>query len=108
LSGEQFALPEAIAVLRETRKRRGDGQMVCVSGADPLNLVGTVLPGDKVPALAGNRILFRDGAAIAKLVSGKFEYSPELGPNEREIARLQLARAHASEAAALSGRSRSQ
>ena len=92
LSGEQFALPEAIPVLREARKRPRTGEMVCVSGADPLNLVGTVLPGDKVPAFAANRILYRDGAVIATLIAGKFEYVHDLAPQEREEARVHLVR----------------
>ncbi|HLX03457.1 MAG TPA: ATP-dependent DNA helicase, partial [Trinickia sp.] len=96
ISGEQFALPEAIPVLREVRKQRQSGtsqtQMVCVCGADPLNLVGTILPGDKIPALAGNRVLFRDGVPIATLIAGKFEYSTELDALAKEDARLRLAR----------------
>jgi len=92
LSGEQFALPEAIPVLRDVRKRPGDSALVCVSGADPLNLVGTVLPGDKIPALAGNRIVFRDGVLVAKLISGQFEFVAELSADERERARAQLTR----------------
>jgi ATP-dependent Lhr-like helicase len=92
LSGEQFALPEAIPVLRETRKRPVNGTLVCVSGADPLNLVGTILPGDKIPALAGNRIVFRDGVPIATLISGHFDFLAELSPDERERARGQLTR----------------
>ena len=71
LVGEQFALPEAIAPLRAMRQRADDGELVCLSGCDPLNLVGTVLVGDKVPALAGSRVLYRDGMAIAALVGGK-------------------------------------
>ncbi|MET3821042.1 ATP-dependent Lhr-like helicase [Burkholderia sp. PvR073] len=92
LAGEQFALPEAIPILRELRRQPGDGQYVCVTGADPLNLAGTLLPGDKVPALAGNRVLFRDGVPVASLVSGAFHYAPELPPAAREDARLRLAR----------------
>ena len=92
LAGEQFALPEAIPILRELRRQPGDGQYVCVTGADPLNLAGTLLPGDKVPALAGNRVLFRDGVPVASLVSGAFHYAPELSPAAREDARLRLAR----------------
>jgi ATP-dependent Lhr-like helicase len=96
ISGEQFALPEAIALLRAVRKEREHGQdlaqVFCVCGADPLNLVGTLLPGDKVPALAGNRVLFRDGAPIATLVAGQFTYAPDLDANEKESARLHLAR----------------
>ena len=53
---------------------------MCVTGADPLNLAGTLLPGDKVPALAGNRVLFRDGVPVASLVSGAFHYAPNCHP----------------------------
>lgn len=94
IAGEQFALPEAIPVLREVRRQPGDGQFVCVTGVDPLNLAGTLLPGDKVPALAGNRLLFRDGVPIASLVSGTFHYAADLMPAAREDARLRLARRH--------------
>jgi ATP-dependent Lhr-like helicase len=94
IAGEQFALPEAIPVLREVRRQPGDGQYVCVTGVDPLNLAGTLLPGDKVPALAGNRVLFRDGVPIASLVSGTFHYAADLTPAAREDARLRLARRH--------------
>jgi ATP-dependent Lhr-like helicase len=91
LSGEQFALPEALPLLREVRKRTPDGQYVCVCAADPLNIVGTILPGEKVPALMGNRLAFRDGACVATLISGKFEFASDLTPADREAARLCLA-----------------
>ena len=45
LAGEQFALPEAIPLLREVRRRPQDGSLVAVCGVDPLNLAGTLLPG---------------------------------------------------------------
>ena len=91
LSGEQFALPEALALLREVRKRTPDGQYVGVCAADPLNIVGTILPGEKVPALVGNRIAFRDGVCVATLISGKFEFASDLTPADREAARHCLA-----------------
>lgn len=72
LSGEQFALPEAIAPLRAVRQRPRDGSLVAVCGADPLNLVGSILAGANVPALTGSRILYRDGIPVATLVSGTF------------------------------------
>jgi ATP-dependent helicase Lhr and Lhr-like helicase len=75
LAGEQFALPEAIPLLREVRRHATDGVFVCVSATDPLNLAGTLLTGDKVPAVAGNRLLFRDGIVIATLVGGEFNFS---------------------------------
>ena len=82
LSGEQFALPEAIPMLREVRRRAHDGALVCLSGIDPLNLCGTLLPGEKVPALAGNRLLYRDGLPVATQVAGKFHYLVEVSAEE--------------------------
>ncbi|MDQ2822273.1 MAG: DEAD/DEAH box helicase [Pseudomonadota bacterium] len=82
-SGEQFALPEAIPLLREMRRRTLDNTLVCIAGIDPLNLCGTLLPGAKVPAVAGNRILFRDGAPVATIVAGKIDYLIDPGV-ERE------------------------
>ncbi len=72
LTGEQFALPEAIAPLRAIRNKPRDGSLVGVCGADPLNLVGHLLAGTRVPNLAGARVLYRDGAPIAALVAGEF------------------------------------
>jgi ATP-dependent Lhr-like helicase len=88
LSGEQFALPEAIPLLRDMRRRQHDGGLVCISGIDPLNLCGTLLPGDKVPALAGNRLLFRDGIPVATMVAGKFHYLN--GTQDRELLQAHL------------------
>ncbi len=71
ISGEQFALPEAIGSLRSLRKSAAKGELITVSGADPLNLVGIITPGPRVAAVANNRILFRDGIAVAALEAGK-------------------------------------
>ncbi|MDH0749059.1 DEAD/DEAH box helicase [Pseudomonas sp. GD03842] len=78
LAGEQFALPEAIPVLREVRKRPLDGSLIGVSGVDPLNLAGTLLPGVKVPAVVGNRLVYCDGVPIAAVIAGKPQYWGEL------------------------------
>ncbi|MFX1739154.1 DEAD/DEAH box helicase [Paraburkholderia sp. A1RI_3L] len=91
LSGEQFALPEAIPVLREVRRHANDGVLVCVSATDPLNLVGTVLAGDKVPAVAGNRVLFRDGVPVATLAGGRFDYLGDFDPTTKNQMRMRLA-----------------
>ncbi len=66
-SGEQYALTEAVGSLRALRKQPKKGVLVSVSAADPLNLVGIATPGDRLPALAGNRLLYRDGEPIAIL-----------------------------------------
>ncbi|AYF90572.1 DEAD/DEAH box helicase [Pseudomonas sp. DY-1] len=71
VSGEQFALPEAVGLLREVRKRPLDGQLISLAACDPLNLLGTLLNGTKVPAVSGNRLLLRDGVPVATLVAGK-------------------------------------
>ena len=59
--GEQFALPDAVGRLRAVRKLEKSGELVVLCGADPLNLVGILTPEARVPAIARNRILFRDG-----------------------------------------------
>jgi ATP-dependent Lhr-like helicase len=92
LVGEQFALPEAIAPLRAVRSRADDGELVCLSGSDPLNLVGTVLAGDKVPALAGTRVLYRDGMPIAALAAGKLAPLIELSAADAQLAKHALLR----------------
>src|SRR5436309_1266597 len=53
-SGEQYAAPEALEALRAVRKLERIGETITISGADPLNLVGVVLPGPRVPAIATN------------------------------------------------------
>ncbi len=60
-TGEQYALPEALETLRKVRKEGLSGQTVYLSGADPLNLVGVVVPGARVPALATNQLTLVDG-----------------------------------------------
>jgi ATP-dependent Lhr-like helicase len=64
-SGEQYAVPEAIEVLRSVRKQDRAGETVRISAADPLNLVGIVLPGPRVPALPANSITYIDGVLAA-------------------------------------------
>ena len=62
--GEQFALPEAVESLRAMRNLAVSGEVVTVSAADPLNLVGLIVPGERVPAISGRYVSFRDGVAI--------------------------------------------
>jgi len=72
-SGEQFALPEAIGLLRRHGKAPLHRQLKVINAADPLNLGGFITPGVKTPAKPGNRILLEDGVAAARLVSGEVE-----------------------------------
>src|SRR5437867_1357522 len=71
ISGEQFALPEAIGLLRSTRKASPNGELITLSAADPLNLQGILTPGPRIAAVTSNRILFRDGLPIAALEAGE-------------------------------------
>jgi ATP-dependent Lhr-like helicase len=89
-SGEQFALSEALAALRATRRRAPDDSLVSVSGADPLNLAGILTPGPKLAALAGNRVLYRDGIPIAFLEGNSTRLLEPLEPEIENIARLAL------------------
>jgi ATP-dependent Lhr-like helicase len=63
--GEQYALPGAVDALREVRRRERTGEVVRLSAADPLNLVGIVLPGARVPALRSRFVTYRDGLPVA-------------------------------------------
>jgi ATP-dependent Lhr-like helicase len=71
LSGEQFARPEAIALLRSVRKAAPAGELVAISAADPLNLVGILKSESRVAAISTHRILLRDGEPIAVLRAGE-------------------------------------
>ena len=62
--GEQFALPVAVESLRAARRLAPSGETITVSAADPLNLVGIVVPGERVPAISGKTVSYRDGVAV--------------------------------------------
>jgi ATP-dependent Lhr-like helicase len=71
MSGEQFALPEAIERLREIRRGRPDGHLLVISAADPLNLTGILTEDERIRAVAGTRIAYRDGVA-ASVMEGEY------------------------------------
>jgi ATP-dependent Lhr-like helicase len=91
-SGEQFALPEAIGLLRETRRKAETGEWVSLSAADPLNLVGILTPGARLPALTGNRLLYRDGLPVAVLAGGAVRFLEALEPAQAWAAQNALLR----------------
>ena len=92
LAGEQFALPEAVGLLRQVRRRALDGALVLVSASDPLNLVGSLLPGAKVPAVSGNRLLYRDGVPVAVRVAGRYTFLADGPAHEQQAWRQKLLR----------------
>jgi len=85
ISGEQFALPEAIGLLRSIRKAPENGELIALSAADPLNLQGILTPGPRIPALTASRILFRDGLPIAALEAGDVRKISETSVADSQI-----------------------
>jgi ATP-dependent helicase Lhr and Lhr-like helicase len=71
LSGEQFARPEAIGLLRSIRRACAKDELIAISGADPLNLAGILTSGLRIPAITAHRILLRDGVPVAALKAGQ-------------------------------------
>ena len=91
-SGEQYALPEAIGLLRSTRREQGADELIAVSGADPLNLVGILTPDEAVPAITTNRILYRDGVPIVVKEGDGERFLVDIPAEERDILRGALMR----------------
>jgi ATP-dependent Lhr-like helicase len=90
-NGEQYALPEAVDSLRWVRRQERNGERVWVAAVDPVNLIGVVIPGDRVAAQSGRGIMFVDGlpeAAPATAVSEmKTPVPSKLTPRLREPVR---------------------
>jgi len=91
-AGEQFALPEAVGLLRETRRKQSSGGLVSLSGADPLNLIGILTPGARLSALTGNRVLYRDGLPVAFYAGGEAQFLETLPEADAWAARKALLR----------------
>ena len=87
VSGEQFALPETVTTLRQFGRsqemsERGT-EYVSLAAADPLNLLGIVLPETRLPKLSRNRVLYRDGLPLAVLESSKVRFLRQVDPQEQ-------------------------
>jgi len=70
--GEQYALPEAVELLRAARRQseaRSGEEAICVAAADPLNLAGLIVPGERTAAVPGREVRFRNGAAVGDVPS---------------------------------------
>jgi ATP-dependent helicase Lhr and Lhr-like helicase len=91
VAGEQYALPEAVEALRRERE---PGDWVVVSASDPCNLAGLLDAGERVPAVRGNRLLYRDGKVAAVLQAGEVSFKegfPEaLRPKAARALQLQI------------------
>jgi ATP-dependent Lhr-like helicase len=83
MSGEQFALPDAVPRLREVRRIHANGELVTISAADPLNLTGIVTSGERIRTAGRNRIVYRDGVPLAVREG---DFTRELAPIEATLA----------------------
>ena len=92
ITGEQFALPEAKNSLQRQRKKHtgNEHHMIVISAVDPLNLLGILLPGTKLSATLNNRLLLRNGQALACLEGGEFQALRELSEAEAWQAKKRL------------------
>jgi ATP-dependent Lhr-like helicase len=93
-SGEQYATPEAVGLLRDVRRKPYNGQLVGLCAADPLNLVGVLTPEGRLPALTGNRVLYRDGLPIALYSASEVRFLVPLEPKEQWEAQNAILRRH--------------
>ncbi|WP_020160391.1 DEAD/DEAH box helicase [Methylobacter marinus] len=82
-AGEQYALPEAVGVLRDIRKQAKRGDLIAISAADPLNLTGIITLGLRVPTQASRRILYRDGVPAAMGLRGKVDFLEDIAPQDQ-------------------------
>jgi ATP-dependent Lhr-like helicase len=89
ISGEQYALPEAVGLLRAIRKSAPKGDLIPISAADPLNLTGVLTPGTRVAAVSAHRVLLRDGVPTVALKAGQIvPLAPGLAPFDQTIERV--------------------
>jgi len=93
-SGEQFALPEAVAPLRRQRHAGGASELVSLGAGDPLNLIGIVLPGERLAVHSRNRLVLRDGVPVALQHDGRLEFVGDVAADEQWRIRSQLFASH--------------
>ncbi|MCU7828821.1 MAG: DEAD/DEAH box helicase [Candidatus Thiodiazotropha sp. (ex Myrtea sp. 'scaly one' KF741663)] len=91
-AGEHFALPEAVSLMREVRKKQDAEQLIAISSADPLNLTGIITPGKRTTAQLGHRILYRDGKPIATSQGGDIAIDEAVPDSEHWQIKILLTR----------------
>jgi ATP-dependent Lhr-like helicase len=89
-SGEQFALPEAVGLLRNLEQQATSEKFLVIAASDPLNLGGIITPGVKTPAINGHRILLQHGLPVARLQGDKLEVLDPKLQSKAESLRLQM------------------
>ena len=94
-SGEQFALAEAVKLIRQIRKEEKNDDLIAISASDPLNLTGLITPGQKIHAKTTNRILYRNGIPVAVSIAGKINYLEQFDEKTQWEIQNKLVRLHA-------------
>jgi len=89
-SGEQFALPEALGLLRQAVSATESPVFTAINGCDPLNLGGIIVPGAKTPAMPGNRVLLENGLPVARVMGEELEEFPGISERARRAATQHL------------------
>ncbi len=89
-SGEQFALPEALGLLRQPKDNSGSACFTVISACDPLNLGGLITAGVKTPALSSNRILLENGIPVARVLNEELEEFSGISAQASQVARQHL------------------
>ncbi len=90
VSGEQFALPHAVETLRHLRQENKAPTPSYISGVDPLNLIGIVTPGPRLPALSSNIAAFYGGAHVGSSKGGEVWISGVLEPDQAKTVKQVL------------------
>ena len=93
VAGEQFALADSVQQLRRLRDEGSKQELIVISGADPLNLVGIVTRHDRIPRTASNRVAYLDGVPLAGLHGGEVRWLDE-APREQMALALERLRQH--------------
>ncbi len=92
VSGEQFALPEAVGLVRRIRRKAPSGRPLPISAADPLNLTGILTPGPRIAKSTRSRVVYRDGVPVAAYEAGAFvqlaEYEDAIANQIERAARI--------------------
>jgi ATP-dependent Lhr-like helicase len=81
MSGEQFALPDAVDRLREVRRSAPADALTTIGAADPLNLTGIITPGDRIRTASGNRIVYRHGVPVSALEGDMLRTLGDIDPS---------------------------
>ena len=76
--------------MRRVRREATPEQWIAVAATDPANLLGSLLPGDKVARVAGNRVLYHDGLPVAVLAAGEVAFLETLPAAEQQLATRRL------------------